>query len=485
MKKSINLRKILLCAILVLLIISFLFINTESNIINDGNVNIVADVEESTPSIDIIWNGNFEIEYGASENEFNNIINGITAKYIDDTSGEVMLDIIGKPQYDANAGNYIVTADVSNHTDKVFTNVAKIFTIKPKVVEVKWTGNFECDNNLEQNKFDEILKSIKATYIDIKGIEINLSHINGKPTTIDKIGAYLLTVETTNSNYVLANNTKVFLIKEANIVNELYRQIEELQTKVNELNKELNNLKGQLSGINNEIVDLKTKLVELNKSIELLGKDNKELKNNILELNKKLENMQTEVLKLEKSNSGKLTLTIVFVIFLLLIILAIVGFIVYKILNKKKNDDSSNSSSNNTIINEQISEINRKLSAIYYNSNNNVNQEYSQTGIKMRQLQKTIYEEHQIIKEVYVNQKEKLDYESITEVMKSINKSFNEMVDSLPDYMPESNVFNGETMRDISNNAGTGKKIEQVLKYGKKCGNIIVKKAEVQCENKV
>lgn len=482
MIKSFNLKKIMFLAFLVLLIMTSVFLIIGKNNSNIEKIGIVADITDTTSAIDLIWNGNFEIEYGVSENEFNNVVNGISAKYIDDTSGEVTLDIIGKPQYDANAGNYILTADVSNHTDKVFNNISKIFTIKPKVVEVKWTGSFECDNNLEQNKFDEILKSIKATYIDIKGTEINLSHINGKPTTIDKIGAYLLTVETTNPNYVLANNTKVFLIKEANIVNELYRQIEELQTKVNELNKELNSMKGQLGGINNEIVDVKTKLVELNKSIELLGKDNKELKNNILELNKKLENMQTEVLKLEKSNSGKLTLIIVFVIFLLLIILAVVGFIVYKILNKKKNDDSSNSSLNNTFIDKKIDVIDKKLNTIINKSVNSVNLDYSQTGIKMKKMQKTILEERRIIKQVYLKQNETLNYQSIMQIMQSINQSFIDMVESLPDYWPENNVFNGETMYEVNNNAGTGKKV-RVIRSGKICGKTIIRRADVECEN--
>ena len=129
-----------------------------------------------------------------------------------------------------DAGSYVLTATSGNSNYKL-TNATHTYTITPKEIAVIWEGEYES----EYGEMPEVIA--KTTYPEVK------ITIIGIPNDESPEGAYLLTAINENKNYKLVNDTKVFEVKGS----ALAAAIEEISTELEEAREEIETIKNEAS----------------------------------------------------------------------------------------------------------------------------------------------------------------------------------------------------------------------------------------------
>lgn len=388
----------------------------------------IAYANESLSAFEVRWTGTFESEYGSS------IAADISATYVDENGVSFEANVIGLPDENDGAGQYILIAEAENG-DRL-ANAVCLYVIKPKAVEVVWEGSYESVFGAS------IADDIKATYIDKDGQSIQAA-VAGLPQAGANIGSYVLKATTVDSNYSIVNGDKVYVIKDNS-----ESEIRDLTEQIGALKETLNGLEAQLESLN-----------ETNKGLQADLDEQEEL----------LLRIETENATLKDANQSKLIAIIVLPTLLGLLLLAGAAYILTSGRVKRRN--------------KQYEAVGKEEQEDYSQWQENYNQEkekYTRAGYKINLFKQTAKD---IRLEADTNYNERglqYDYSKFTEVIGHLEDCVYKAIDSLPDYNPEINSdYDPQKMEeDTSNGYGDGG-VSEVLKQGKRCGDTVVRKAKV------
>lgn len=300
-----------------------------------------------TPAeVEVTWDGAFEHTYGES-------VGHITAIYGDGISATIQ----GQPDSMADAGIFVLTA-VPTDGNYIFTNATHVYTVNPKHVTVSWSGlesiygdalatvtatctdgvlnlpltligvgeigtdagEYPLSATLDDSNY--ILENATATYtVHPKRVsvvwggafasdhgadmaEVTVSCMDGStnvPVTLQGLpasgaeaGGYVLTATTADENYVLEDATRVYVIREMQVINDLKTENAQLKNENEQLESENEQLEGQNSVLTSQNTVLQNKISVLETQVGTLSDKVNTLTGEITALRAQNNNLSTQ-----------------------------------------------------------------------------------------------------------------------------------------------------------------------------------------------
>ena len=244
--------------------------------------------------VEVVWNGVFTQTYGENVGHITATYNGIDAT------------VLGMPVEGANAGCYVLTA-VPVDGNYVLTNATREYTVTPKRVSVVWQGELASDHGAALSKV-----SVSCTE---NGVTLLLE---GMPDSNAEAGGYVLRAVCADGNYQLINDTKVYVIRDMQVINDLKSENEQLkgqnstlttqnealQNKISALETKVSTLKTEINALSTENAALSGKITELQSKINALTAEIGELEAAIAQLTGQIGTMDGDIKALETENGA-------------------------------------------------------------------------------------------------------------------------------------------------------------------------------------